>query len=376
MKTRAIMDSHYKICCKNEGMTILEVVIALSLSTFVLAGMLQIMTGTQQTQRLESSITEIQENGRYAVEALSRSLRYRGYLGCLLPRGDHVDAINLAATSFPYTDISRTSLRGFEVSSSGVWGPDPGTNAYNSDMVALKNGANGNPTPRPGSDVVSVQYASPTELTLDSDMVSPDSDIITSDTAINLNQNDVLLVHTCDVGDIFRVSNSPETSPPFTISHKNTHNSSDDLSDLYLSDNRTRIREFRTETYYVADAGRETPTGDKVYALFRLDMSGAVQELVEGVEYLQVMYGEELSTGNIRYVSADESTLDMRRVVSIQLGLLLSSTSESLNEIDYETYELPGETIGYSTTISHLGGKYFRKVFSSTVQLRNKIVVL
>ena len=94
--------------------------------------------------------------------------------------------------------------------------------------------------------------------------------------------------------------------------------------------------------------------------------------MVEGIEFLKILYGEELSNGNQRFLAASDATLNMRRVVAIQVGLLVKSMSTTTVSEDTHDYLLPGVMVGPNGALQHDGGKYLRKAFNATVQMRNK----
>ncbi len=361
------------------GTTLIETLIAVALSIFMLAGMLQIMNGTRQTNRLEEALTDLQETGRFAIDALSETVSYRGFQGCMMPvtisvtDEDNVNWDNAIYTqpralNFPSTNLAQTSLRGFEVDSAGTWSPDPSNLASNSDLLALK--TTNTIKPIPGSDVISIQYADPTGVPLSSNMSSSNSDVVIDDTSFNLQQDDLVFVGDCAMGDLFRVSNNPSTIAPIALEHRISSNTVNSLRRAYTVD--AQVRPFHVDTFFVANTGRKNITGKSIYALYQYDAAGNTNELIEGVENLQILYGEQLANGSISYRTSSDATLNMRKVVSVQLGLLVTSPIEAAPQTDTNTYALPGENIGPSTTIAHSGGKFFRKVFSRTVQLRNR----
>lgn len=365
------------------GHTLLELMIASSLGSFVLAGMLQISDNSQQNNRVDRSLTEIQENGRYAIDQLSSTLSYRGYQGCLTPvtlsvsEEDNVNWDNASYTApvalnFPFSNLAQSAMRGYEVDENGVWTPDPQVSPQDTDIQDIKAGVFNGLVPVPGSDVISVQYASSESLNLESDMNSVSDNVFLGDTTLTFNQNDLVFIGDCALGDLFRVSNVPGSTPPIMLQHLFSHNTSSALRRPYTTD--AQVRTFHVLTYFVADTGRKTPHGDPVYSLYRKDINDNVDEIIEGVESLQLLYGEQLSSDNVRFLKADAVDLNMRRVVRVRMGLLMQGLIESTMTEDTQTYELPGASIAPPTGsgLTHQGGRYMRKVFTKTVELRNR----
>lgn len=363
------------------GLSFIELMIASLLSVFLLAGILQVMTNTTTTKALDNGLTEVQESGRYALDAMADVIRYRGFQGCILPLAidqtqvdnidwDSVSQTRSVADDVPLPNFAASSLRGYEVSAGGVWTPDPAAQGYSEDIVALINDADV-PAPINGSDVLSIQYASPQGINLSAAMASPTDDLTIDDNALGIEANSVLFVGDCLLGDVFRVSAEPGAEPPFSIQHENSSNSTASLRRNYGTDAQVRL--FNIDTLYIGDTGRRDTTGNMIPALFRRDINGDVTELVEGIERLEIRYGEVLSTGNIRYLSADAmGASDWPRVVTIEIGLLARTTREILPQADDSLYRLPGTVVTPSSEAAYTPGRYLRKVFTTLVEVRNR----
>ncbi|MFW6236686.1 MAG: PilW family protein, partial [Desulfovibrionales bacterium] len=67
---------------RERGASILEVVVAVVIGLLVLAGVYKIFQGNSLSYRTQEAAARIQENGRLAVELLSRDIRMAGYRGC------------------------------------------------------------------------------------------------------------------------------------------------------------------------------------------------------------------------------------------------------------------------------------------------------
>jgi type IV pilus assembly protein PilW len=104
--------------------------------------------------------------------------------------------------------------------------------------------------------------------------------------------------------------------------------------------------------------------------------------LIEGVESLQLRYGVDTSTTSDgvvdQYVSAKgplgnatDSVTDWSRVVAVRMGLLVRSTNSV--ESDLGSMASSGIVNGVSVTYPTSGSKYDRRVFTTTMAVRNKI---
>ena len=114
---------------------------------------------------------------------------------------------------------------------------------------------------------------------------------------------------------------------------------------------------------------------DEQPALFRIDLTqgtataaATVVELVDGVENMQVLYGEDTDSDRVadRYISANQVTT-WANIVSIRASLLMRSTESAADELDTKTY-----TLGENVTIDPQDSRDLRYVASSTVKLRNR----
>ena len=142
-----------------------------------------------------------------------------------------------------------------------------------------------------------------------------------------------------------------------------------------------RVMRFEASAYYIGDSGRDTPNGDSIFSLFVLDTTtGARTELVEGVENLQVLYGENMQPDPdlpplIRYVTADAVT-NFANVLSVQLGLLIATADYAASDNDNRVYNIAGTTVGpdASSNDQHQGDRRLRAAFNTTIQLRNRTI--
>ena len=66
-------------CSRQSGFTLLEILIALSISFVLILGVIQIYVNSSTSFRRADAMSRIQENGRYGLEFLGRYLRLAGY---------------------------------------------------------------------------------------------------------------------------------------------------------------------------------------------------------------------------------------------------------------------------------------------------------
>jgi type IV pilus assembly protein PilW len=130
------------------------------------------------------------------------------------------------------------------------------------------------------------------------------------------------------------------------------------------------VFKLQSHVYFVGKRGGATANPP---ALFRAPLDndgtlGAAEELIEGVESMQITYGED-TDGDLqadRYVVAD-AVVDWQEVTSVRLGLLLASVDEPGAFTDDTTYNVNG------SWFDPADDRRLRKVFSTTIALRNRV---
>ena len=67
---------------KQSGLSLIELMIALLLGTFLTVGLVQIFSSNSQSFRVVEASARAQESGRFGADILSRALRNAGFYGC------------------------------------------------------------------------------------------------------------------------------------------------------------------------------------------------------------------------------------------------------------------------------------------------------
>ena len=75
------------------GMTLIEIMVALLIGAFLMAGVLQIFVSSKQTNRMQENLSRVQENGRFALNFISKDVRRAGYWGCLRSSSPDIDIV-------------------------------------------------------------------------------------------------------------------------------------------------------------------------------------------------------------------------------------------------------------------------------------------
>ena len=121
------------------------------------------------------------------------------------------------------------------------------------------------------------------------------------------------------------------------------------------------INTLQTTSFYI----RNNPRG--IQALYRREGNNNAEELIEGVESMQLRYGvdDDLDRSADRYLTAN-AVADWGDVVSVQFELLLFSLEDNLRVDGPQTYFFNG-------TNTTAADNRIRSVFSRTVTLRNRV---
>lgn len=88
------------------GLTLVEILVAMVISAFLIAGVIQIFISSKQTYRSYDALSRIQENGRFALETMSRDIRAAGYY----PTTTTITTMTTTAPPAPPTTTISTSV--------------------------------------------------------------------------------------------------------------------------------------------------------------------------------------------------------------------------------------------------------------------------
>ena len=346
------------------GFTLVELAVAVTLSSVVLAGAGIILVGTYKTQRIQEGIQKIQENGRMAIEILARDVRGAGYYGCSEVSGSQMDP---GFTNHLNGSIDvMHPLKGFEHSTTSAdraWYPsdsaDPGIPALAAGYDEF-------------SDSFVVNFATVTGLVLVEPTGADTS--ITMDSTSGLSVGDFLYLSNCSGSDLFQIS--ALDADKNQVSHSINDvvapgNKTDKLETEYLPGDD--VMRFVSARYYVkGDVNNIDSKGNPVPTLFRSptndDDDGV--PLVPWVENMQVLYGED--TGGTKsaddFVNANE-VLDWSRVRALRLAILLRSEEELGRMIDRSLNDEPWHVLDHE--FPNDANPARRRMYASTFEIRN-----
>ncbi|WP_051311074.1 PilW family protein [Zooshikella ganghwensis] len=307
---------------KQQGFTIIELMIAMLLGLFLMGGIISIFNSNQQTFRMLNGLSTMQDNARFAFDTISQDIRMAGYMGCLSSINDvnYLNTLNPSSSDYIF-DLS-TGLTGYEASGS-TWKPHP--ESYVTDLE-----------PQTGSDILVIRRVSDNGASLTQAMPFPSADLKTEATA-PIEDSEVILVSDCSKATIFQVTNITTTvdDTEYNVVHnagtsESPGNAQKELTnDGSTYDEDASVYKFRTAVYYIAPSAFTNNRGNQVLSLWRRESLDPAEELIRGVEDLAILYGEDLDSSGVpnRYVTAS-NVGDMNRVVAVNISLSVNTVDE------------------------------------------------
>lgn len=388
-------------CCSSvqKGFTIVELMIAMVLSLFLLGAITFVVVNSNKNYNTTDSLSRMQENARFAMDIITRDLRRAGHAGCHSTMTGIQN--NLLNTTFgktivypSYTDILVSALDGVENIGGGTGTWSESGQSYSSGTMALTSSST--QIPVSGSDAIAIRYVNyddyiqtTSPIALAQDMDSRDADVVISAStgaANAIKAGDIVMISNCGIADIFQVKAVTPGAGTLALSHTagalpspqpGPGNSTGLLQQPYTVASGSSLVSITPVTYFVAT---NTTTGQR--SLYQQTPSGGSQELVEGVESLQILYGTpDATTGVLIYRTADQLNADdtqpsWKYVASVRFGLLMSTMANTATgqygaADTAASYSVAGETVALPTGVAN--ERRLRRVFENTVMLRNML---
>lgn len=389
---------------KQKGVTLVELMIAVTISSIVMIGIGSVYTSSKRSFKLQEEFSRLQENGRFAINHITRFVRGSGYSGCASAIKNSTSSILNNPDDNPWafdTGLEGYEFVGTEPNTDKTLPQDPAplsdTSGNRDKWKALKTGIQislpasasllGTAGPIPNTDILVSRTAdgSGVEVALDHGggnvFIKDGNDITCPDGSTGYSgicKGDILVISNCKKAIVFQATKVQATGSGdnlVNVVHSNAAmttgpgNSTPDLP-FELMDG-DEIMKISTKVFFIGK-GTNGP------ALFMKHAAGASTELVEGIETMQVLYGEDTDTtpDNIpdRYVPASQVS-DFANVVAVKVDLLL----RSVKELPWRTapnpaksYLLGGATDATAIKITVPQDKRLRKVMSTTIKLRNR----
>lgn len=366
---------------RQAGLSLVELMIGMVLGLLVVGAAGQYYLASKMTFNSQTQNGRLQEAGRFALEFMARDLRMGGFTGCGSRGRNGVPLLfrnYLNSTVYPF-DVE-LGVSGHEASGSApgqtvalsATNPAPG----GSWAPALPAGGSGSLASQmpiralPGSDTVVVRSAG-AGLPLVSPYTSG-SQIFADNQPTDIDTGDIVMVSDCLQMQVFQATNVAvggtrinivgSRGGAFSPGNAENINARGPVTNFGPGSEVSKVRTF---AYFVGQGGDGTP------ALYRESLEGGslvAEELISGVESMQVLYGVD-ATGNLvvdNYVTAS-AVADWSQVLAVRIALLVRSPEEFTEDDDARSFQLAG------TTVNPVDDRRQRRVFETTIALRNRM---
>ncbi|MGI4849509.1 MAG: PilW family protein [Janthinobacterium lividum] len=334
------------------GLTLIELMIAMTIGLFITGMVSVLFIAANKSSTYQEATARMQENARFAMSTMSRAIRNSGYRSCgslatlanVVNGGESTWAYNLA-----------TPLKGYEGGSSEF--PSQITTSArlpNSDALAVV-----------GVDTVAETGVVLHDLATSRFVTGPNS----------LKNGAILVVSDCDNIAVFQ-NTGPGTALQTQLFHALTGASPGNCyGGLGASCSKTQANHtfspgstmspLYASTYYVGPAS--SGVGNSLWAVMLADNGsvGAAAEVIEGVDDMQIEYGEDTDADGVPngYAKAD-AVVTWANVVAVRVSLLMVTLKDNLSSTP-QTYDFNGATITATD-------RKVRRAFTSVINLRNR----
>lgn len=374
------------------GLSLIELMVSLTLGMMIVSTIGYVYVGASRTFRTMEAASRMQENARYAMERISYDLRMAGYMGCYTSR--FVNVLN-SPTSWQY------NLNGFP-----ILGYEDGVSTFPSAIT----------TRLRGDALTIVRADNSEEYVVESH--NPSSATLSLTATHDIKEGEVLVITDCSDTAMFQMSNTNNNNTIDNVNH-NTGNdnpgnftkglgiptgasnphipaascASNPSLTYCKGSNKTngaskefaagsRLYRIDASTYFIGYRGTNTNSPGLYREKLSHQSGDAVleaEEIVDGVENMQITYGVDTSgtadkTVDV-YAAADqvasaspETSLeaDWKRVLSVRISLLMVSGEGENTTNKPQTYTFNGETV-------ETNDYRLRKVFNTTIAVRNRL---
>lgn len=345
------------------GLTLVELMIGMALGLVVLVGIGYIYMGSRQSYKVQDNMARIQENGRYAMEILAREIRMAGYQGC--SSATFKSTINDQATaSGNYLwDFNRDAIEGFNATGAGTW-----SSATSGSPATTVGVSNIDASVVSGTDVIAMRLTDNLGIQIIGQPTDNNCSATTADLKVTSNTllaNDMVVMATnCTNAAVFQITNfNSNQNVVHNTGTSSPGNSTKDLGACFVDG---EIVAVSAKSYFIKNNPASIP------ALYRKVGSASAEELVEGIQDMQLKFGIDTNADGAidKYVDAGSADLDTsaewKTVLSVRVSLLLVSREDNV-------VNAPQKYVYNGSAVTPTDRK-LRFVFTGTIGVRNRLL--
>lgn len=334
------------------GLTLIELMIAMVLGLFLVAGVFQLNLSNQKTSRLQEAIAQTQKNGRFAIDTLSHAVKSAGFSGFYRDLSDGVENLlnnpgdirwDVATPLSGFNDVTPTD------SIAGINGFVAGT-----DVLVIK-GMSSLPVPV-------ISHNAPNNLV--------------ADTPSRFNNGDIVIISDIDQASAFQINTATSNGVSTTlslVSGAGTPGNSALLGNGYTAD--AELGHLELKLFYIKPGQNGNPA---LYSTELVNTGGVISlneiELVSDIANLQVSYGVDTNNDlKLDNYSPANAVADWKQVLSVRISLLASSIKDNITD-NKSSYSFEPLQAGFSKDLipAATADKRLKRAFSAYVPLRNR----
>ena len=113
--------SGFKGYLRQKGLSLVELMVALTLGSVVTVGVVQLFVANSQTYKLLVGQSRMQESARFTLEFIGRAAHSAGYKGCYSTNDGVITTLD-PPTNIPYEFELRVGVLGYD-GAAGTWNP-------------------------------------------------------------------------------------------------------------------------------------------------------------------------------------------------------------------------------------------------------------
>ena len=362
---------------RQRGLSMVELMIAMLISVVLLGGVITLFISSKRGYAVQDAVGKLQENSRIATGWLDQGLRMTDYWG------GTGSSVNLSISNTVSTMYSSTACTGLVADSSsgitsGIVGYAGGT--FSSLPAAVQDCIGSSANYVPNTDVLLVRYADPEP----NDLVK-DSDLGSTSLKSNI-ENDTY-------ADSLFVRYAPGFSS--WIFQGSDYASTLPSSLAPSSTNPVYNAPYIVQLFFIAPCSNMAGSacastddgGSPQPALWRVALQGTTnctpncmvkQPLVPGVEMFRCKYGiDSTGSNNVDNFQTASGVTSWAQVYVVRYSIVVRADAPDKNQKDTNSYSLADGTSWPVPTTAISPGSvpdywYIRKVFTETIQIRNR----
>lgn len=342
--------------CRERGLSLLELMIALTIGLLMMTAMASMYMGASNSNKELARSSRQIEDGRYSLQVLTDDISLAGYLGYFstpIPPAALPDPCELTTASSPRAGLSLAVMLAVQGYDSPATVPSPLSGCLtDADHLA-------------GTDVLVVRRAD-TIVTATGALLANEV-YVQANSDVNNSANPVVATGT--LANFPLVLKDPAVTAP--------------------------IRKLRVHIYYVAPCsvpagtgsactGATDDNGNPIPTLKRLELtpdpvSGTlawvVTPIAEGVESMQIDYGVDSDGDGVpdgAFTTAPATAVDWQNVVAMNIHLVVRNTERTPGYSDLKTYSIGlAGTLSSTATGGTLDPGYKRKAYVAQARVVN-----